>query len=139
VDTPASLQTELDGLIDRFKFEHELLVNRTNAILTLNGLMAAAEALGTGLPNLARLVVALVMIVIDLLWWWRALRATNYIKKLATEMYGGGYDSVLPRHATIHKHNRSQIPFSSDRLFATVISFGLIICWMVGLLSVAFA
>ena len=70
VFTSPDLTRDLEGLVERFTFEHELLVSRTSAMLALNGLMAAAEAMGTELPGAARRVVAVVMIIIDLLWGW---------------------------------------------------------------------
>jgi hypothetical protein len=112
----------------------------TAAILALNGLMATAEAMGTALPSLTRLTLALVMIMINVLWGWRAFRATHYIRALREEMYGGNYKKVLPAHARIHKDRYEDQRFpllSSERLFAVVVTAGLVSSWTVGIVTVA--
>jgi hypothetical protein len=68
------------ALRKRVEFEDQLLNSRTSIVLTLNGLMAVAVSMSGAFA--ARLVVAGVIIIVDLLWISCAVDAYRYIKAL---------------------------------------------------------
>lgn len=93
---------DIEGLLDRLKFEHELLVSRTSAILTLDGLLAAALSISTGLTDGVRLLLVLALIVVNSLWVWRARSASKFIDVMTQELYRCESYSSLPMHSKLH-------------------------------------
>jgi hypothetical protein len=131
-----SPKDELQDLCKRVLFEHELLVNRTAAILALNGLMAATVAAATAFPWLLKGLVAATMILIDLAWLLRAGAARNFIEALNHEIYSDKYAGILPVAWKIHKASaaRRRVKlFNTTTVFSIGIPFLLFLCWIVGL------
>lgn len=124
------------ALLKRYEFEHDLLVKRTAAFLTLNGLMAASVAAGDRLPNALKLYVAGVMILVNVAWLFRAVPVRRFIHLLSATAYSDTYADVLPEDARLHKQ---QIGHSGPKWFTmtTVFSIGipisLLLCWAGGI------
>jgi len=72
------------ALRKRVEYEDQLLNSRTSIVLTLNGLMAVAA--GLTIPCAARLAVAGVIIIVNLLWIPCAVEAHGYIKVLTLQL-----------------------------------------------------
>ena len=91
---------EMSDLLNRINFEHGILVSRTAALLTLNGLLVTSVGVGTNLPNPLKCVMAIVMIVLNVLWVFRAASGSKWIDTLTAAAYHHVHSDVLPPHAT---------------------------------------
>lgn len=142
MDEDTRNREEVNGLLGRFQSEHDLLVKRTAAILTLNGLMAASVAAGEKLPAFLKVLVAVVMIIINMAWLFRALATRSLIDDLFNEAYKPEYAAVLPIHAKIHKQRiekRWRPWLNSANFFSMGIPIGLLVFWVGGLILVPMA
>src|SRR5207248_1032196 len=68
----------------RVEYEDSVLTARTNIVLTFNGL--SAVAVGLSLPGATRLILAIIMVVINLLWIFHAWEANRFIGDLINKM-----------------------------------------------------
>lgn len=133
---------ETRELLNRIEFEHEMLVSRTSAILTLNGLFAASVGIGTNLPQLLKLVMVIIMILLNFLWLLRAASASGWIDDVTRILYLEINKDVLPVHAKLHnEHIKKRLDrksylryYSSQSFFSVGIPFGLLIFWFFALL-----
>ena len=81
-------QAQLSELRKRVEYEDQLLNSRTSIVLTLNGLMAVAASFS--LPSPARLVTAIIIISINLLWIVCSLDAQHFIHSLTMMIQESG-------------------------------------------------
>lgn len=120
---------DIDGLLDRLRFEHDLLVSRTSAILTLDGLLTAALTISTGLTDGVRLLLVLAIIVLNSLWVWRAVSASKFIDVMTEELYRCENYPFLPMHSKLHlEHIKTpKKRWTTQNLFSIYIP-SLVIC-----------
>jgi len=129
-------------LLERFRFEHDLLVKRTAAFLTLNGLMGTAVAAGDRLPGELKALVATIMVVLNIAWLIRASAARDFIDQLGETAYAVENADVLPADAKLHRErtgSRWWLWFNTTNVFSIGIPIGLLMCWAGGLVSVPLA
>lgn len=133
------LRQEAVELLKRFDVENDLMVKRTAAVLTLNGLMAAAVAAGDRLPPALKFLVAILMILLNLAWLYRSGAARGFMSTLTSTAYGPRYDHVLPADARIHKGRhggKAAAWLSTANVFSIGVPFGLVVCWLGGIITV---
>jgi hypothetical protein len=132
-------------LLDRFRYESELLVMRTASILTLNGLMATTIAAGQTLPTFLKAFVATIMTVLNWTWLVRARSGQRVIDALDKEIFTFPPDEIpidakvrkrviderKPHWWTIDKKSRHRR--TTSFFFSQVIPAGLLLCWVVGI------
>src|SRR5205085_1452792 len=106
----------------RVEYEDGLLNSRTNLVLTLNGL--GAVAVGLTLPPKARLLIAVVMIIIDVCWIMCAIDAWSFIRELTQAMKQS--NAVPPDEAFRYEVQHRRFPISPT-LFVSIIVPSLIL------------
>ena len=121
---------DVTELRERVHYEDQLLNSRTNIVLTLNGLMAIAASFS--LPTGAKLVLAIVIIVVDALWIVCSLDAKHYIKLLTVRINESGKAPISERIREEDKQDRFRI--GSTRFMTLVIPSLLLTGWVLGLL-----
>ena len=139
--TTEARRVALAAILKRFEFEHDLLVKRTAAFLTLNGLMVASVAAGDRLPSILKLYVAVIMILVNVAWLFRANSVRKFIDVLSLAAYGDAYADILPEDAKLHKAhtlNRKR-RFTMMTVFSIGIPISLLLCWVGGIVLIPIA
>lgn len=121
---------EVIALRRRVEYEDQLLNSRTAIVLTLNGLMAVAA--GLSLPEIARIITAVIIIFVDALWIVCSLDAQHYIHDLTARIN-------LSEHTPIDETIRGELKKHWFRIGTTfftsvVIPALLLVGWVLGLL-----
>jgi hypothetical protein len=113
----------------RVEYEDGLLISRTNLVLTLNGLGAVAVALT--LPSKARLLIAVVMIIIDVFWIACAIDAWRFIRKLTQAVKQA--EVVPSAEAFRYEAQRGRFRISPTLFVSIIVPFLILVAWIVGL------
>jgi|GEM_PF-3148790 len=121
-------------VLDRMKFEEGLIVNRTTSILMFNSLMAAVFSFGSAeWLNLMAGPTVIMMVTIDLLWFFRGRSASRFIDILNNEFDLINedlipYDEVLHRKY-IKEKQRSRTRVPSTKFVAMILPLALAVWW----------
>jgi len=114
----------------RIEYEDQLLNSRTSVVLTLNGLMAIAASLT--IPPAARIAVAGVIIIVDLLWIPCAFEAYGYIKVLTMRLKDSAAAPIDERIRQDFLTKRFRI--GTTRFMSIIIPKLLLLGWGVALI-----
>lgn len=114
---------------ERVKYEDQLFNARSTIILTLNGLMAVAASLQ--LPDGARLAVAIVIIVINILWINVALDAKQYIQELTLRLKASDHKPIDEDIRFALQEGKKRI--SPTNFMCIVVPSLLLAGWILGL------
>jgi len=117
------------ALRKRVEYEDQLLNSRTSIVLTLNGLMAVAASLA--IPCAARLAVAGVIIIVNLLWIPCPVEAYGYIKVLTLRLKDSAATPIDERMRQDFLANRFRI--GTTRFMSIIIPGLLLFGWVVAL------
>lgn len=120
---------DVAALRRRVEYEDQLLNSRTSIVLTLNGLMAVAAALS--LSGLARLAIAIVIILINLLWIVCALDAQHFIHSLISMVRDSDHPPIDERVRKEVQENRLRI--GSTCFMSLIVPILLLVSWILGL------
>ena len=119
---------EILELCRRVEYEDQLLNSRTTIVLTLNGLMAVAAS--CSLPNTSKIIIALIISVVNMLWIVCSLDAQRYIHGLITRINLSEHNPIAERiRGELHQY---WFRIGSTRFMSLVIPVLLLVGWVVG-------
>lgn len=117
------------ALRKRVEYEDQLLNSRTSIVLTLNGLMAVAASLT--IAGAARLAVAGVIVIVNLLWIPCALEAYGYIRVLTLRLKESAVAPIDEQIRQDFLANRFRVGMT--RFMSIIIPGLLLVGWIVAL------
>jgi len=124
---PEISEEEARNVRKRVKYEDQLLNSRTGIVLTFNGLMAVAASFK--LPGLARSSLVVVVIVINLLWFFCALDAYRCITELTKLLKDSPFASIDEKIR--QDFQRDKLRIGTTRFMAIILPGLLVAGWLV--------
>lgn len=128
-DAEKLTEEEITMLRRRVEYEDQLLNSRTGIVLTLNGLMAVATSIS--LPEIARILVATTIIIVNVLWLVCSLDAQLYIHGLSARVNQSGQAPIDEKIRMELQTGRFRI--SSTRFMSLYVPTLLLAGWILGL------
>ncbi len=123
-------QDEVLALRKRVEYEDQLMNSRTSIVLTLNGLMAVAASFQ--LPQVAKLLIAIIIIIVNALWIICSLDAQRYIHSLISQIHTSEFMPIDEKIRVITRNNHFRI--GSTRFMSLTIPSLLLVGWVLALL-----